>query len=301
MNQAFRPLLAGALALLLVACVPAEGAEGSETIALRSGGQDRRAVIVATPSPSPRPVLLLLHGRLGTAEQVVRSAGIVPGGGFILAAPDGYQRSWADGRGATPADRAGIDDVAYLRALVAAIGARHRIDPARIYVAGHSNGGFMAARLGCEAADFVSGIAIVAATTAEPLALRCRPARPVSVLLIHGTADPLTPFAGGPVAGGGVALSAEATLLHWATRAGCSGAPTTTALRHPGPPDGTSARRTEYRACAGGAQVAMIAIAGGGHGWPGGAPSRLPVRMMGPETRAVEASTEIRRFFSLPR
>ena len=301
MDHAFRPAIAGAIALLLAACVPAEGAAVRETIALRAGGIERRAVIVATSSPSPRPLLLLLHGRLGTGEQVIRSAGLAASPGYILAAPDGHDRSWADGRGATPAERAGIDDVAYLRALVAAIGARHRIDPARIYAAGHSNGGFMAARLACEAADMVAGIAIVGATTGEALAARCRPARPVSMLLIHGTADPLTPHTGGPVAGGGVALSAAASLRHRAMLAGCSGAPATRDLPHAGQPDGTLARRTDATGCTDDARVSMIAILGGGHGWPGGAPSRLPLRMMGPPSNAIDASAELRRFFAIDR
>ena len=283
--------------LLLAAVLLPGGAGAQERIALRVGGQERQAVIVASPSPAPRPLLIMLHGRFGTGEQLLHSSGMSGGPGFVIVAPDGVQRSWADGRGATPADRAGIDDVAFIRALVAAVGARHRLDAARIYAAGHSNGGFMAARLACEAADLVSGIAIVAATIGEPVAQRCQPARPVSVLLIHGTADPLAPYGGGAVAGGGGALPAEAALRLFAARDRC-GPAVMRDLPHPGPADGTSARMIDHTGCVGGARVALISIAGGGHGWPGGT-SRLSGRMIGPPTRAVNANVEIIGFFGL--
>jgi hypothetical protein len=32
--------------------------------------------------------------------------------------PEGYRRSWADGRGKTPADQAGVDDVGFINALL---------------------------------------------------------------------------------------------------------------------------------------------------------------------------------------
>ena len=290
-------MLRTGIALLLA--LVASPALAQERIALVAGGMERQALLLAVRSPAPRPLLILLHGRFGSGAQVIRSSGLNPGAGFILAAPDGVQRSWADGRGATPADRMGVDDVGFLRALVATIAARHRLDPSRIYVAGHSNGGFMAARMGCEAADMVAGIAMVAASVGQSVAMRCRPARPVSALLIAGTADPLVPFGGGIVRDGGPVLAAEAATRLFAARVGCgAGAPR--ALPHAGPPDGTSARMTDYAPCPGGTRVALIAILGGGHGWPGGA-TPMRARMAGPPSGAVEASAEIRRFFALGR
>ena len=53
---------------------------------------------------------------------------------LLVAYPDGYDRSWADGRGASPADRHHVDDVGFLVALASklvkdfgiALGARLR-------------------------------------------------------------------------------------------------------------------------------------------------------------------------------
>lgn len=294
--MAMRGTMLAAIAGALAFSPPAQA---QERIALNSGGMQRQAVLLAAPSPAPRPLLVLLHGRFGSGEQVLQSARIDPGRDFILVAPDGVDRGWADGRGATPADRMGVDDVGFLRTLIAAVGARHRVDPARIVVAGHSNGGFMAARMGCEAADAITGVALVAAAISEVVAARCRPARPLSFLLIAGTQDPLVPFGGGNLRNGTAVLSAEATTRLFAARSGCGGA-TLRDLPHPGPPDGTAARMTDHTACAGGARVALLAVMGGGHGWPGGT-SRLSGRLVGPPTRAVDATAEIRRFFALAR
>jgi polyhydroxybutyrate depolymerase len=290
------------LTLALLACLLAAWPAGAQTFSIRFAHAERNVHVLA-PRATPRgalPLLILLHGRFGTGEQILRQAGISPGAGLVVAAPDGHQRSWASGRGVTSADRAGIDDVAFLRQVVAEITGRHHVDPARIFVAGMSNGGFMAARLACDAADLVAGIAIVGATTGEGIAASCQPARPVSVLMIHGTQDPLVGADGTAPRAVGRIMGARDAARFWAMRAGCAAAAPPRALPHPGPPDGTSAWRTDYAPCRGSARVAFIEVRGGGHVWPG-RDNRLPERIVGPSTRAVDASAEILAFFGLPR
>jgi len=68
--------------------------------------------------------------------------------GFAVAYPDGIGGCWADGRGVTTADEAGVDDVAFLRALIDTSAGRHGTHPDRAIVAGVSNGAFMAHRIG---------------------------------------------------------------------------------------------------------------------------------------------------------
>ena len=284
--------LLAALSVLLAAA-----AARAETITLRAGAEARSVEILAPRADSPLPLLILLHGRFGTGAQILREAGIRPGG-FIVAAPDGHRRSWASGRGMTPADRDGVDDVTFLRLLVATMASRHGADPARVFVAGMSNGGFMAARLACDAPDLVAGIAIVGATTGEGLARQCRPGRPIAVLLIHGTEDRLVGADGTAPRAVGRIMGAMEAARFWAAREGCAGAGTPRPLPHPGPADGTSAWRTDYAPCRPGARVAFIEVRGGGHAWPGST-ARLPERIVGPPTQAVHASTEILAFFGL--
>jgi polyhydroxybutyrate depolymerase len=87
----------------------------------------------------------------------------------------------------TPAERAGVDDVAFIRALIDRVTRQYAIDPHRVYAAGMSNGAMMTELLGCRLANGVAAIAPVAGPMPEPLEAGCRPARPVPVLEIHGT------------------------------------------------------------------------------------------------------------------
>jgi polyhydroxybutyrate depolymerase len=90
----------------------------------------------------------------------------------------------------------GPDDVAFLRGLIEEIGRHFAVDRKRIYVAGHSNGAFMAYRVACESADLIAGIASLAGMTfLDPS--RCMPSEPVNILHIHGTADNIVPYSGG--------------------------------------------------------------------------------------------------------
>ncbi len=50
---------------------------------------------------------------------------------FAVAYPDGYRGCWADGRGVTTADEAGVDDVAFLRAIIDWSAERHGTWPDR--------------------------------------------------------------------------------------------------------------------------------------------------------------------------
>lgn len=55
----------------------------------------------------PIPMLVALHGRFGTGVTMSKQTklnDLSDQKGFIVLYPDGYKRSWADGRGNSPAD-----------------------------------------------------------------------------------------------------------------------------------------------------------------------------------------------------
>ena len=56
----------------------------------------------------------------------------------------------------------GVDDVAYLNAVVDDMEANFNIDKKRVFFVGHSNGGFMSHRMACDAAGRVAGIVALA-------------------------------------------------------------------------------------------------------------------------------------------
>jgi poly(3-hydroxybutyrate) depolymerase len=152
----------------------------------------------------------------------------------------------------TTADEAGVDDVTFLRAIIDWSAGQHGTWPDRAVVAGVSNGAFMAHRLALEASDQVAVLAAVAGGMSASLH-DIEPAHAVSALLIHGTADTISPIGGGfsrhlgPNGElHGRTLSLDETASRWRTIDRC-------------PPDGTGI---------GGTRVTTHIIDGGGHTWP---------------------------------
>src|SRR5215831_16964511 len=110
------------------------------------------------------PLVLALHGRLGTGEGQERLGHMDKTSdehGFIIVYPDGLDRSWADGRGSSPSDKKGVNDVRFLSEIVAKLESQYKIDRGRVYATGMSNGGFMSARLACDFSGKLAAVAIV--------------------------------------------------------------------------------------------------------------------------------------------
>lgn len=171
------------------------------------------------------PVVLLLHGYTSSGDGQSRYFDFdtaVERRGFILVKPNGTfdprgQRFWNDGRHLAAK---GPDDLAYLTAVLEDVVAAFGADVTRLFVVGHSNGAFMANRLACERSQRIAAIVSLAgAVDLED----CHPARPVSVLTVHGTDDPLVHYAGGAAGFLGTYASADATFAFWANADGCKG------------------------------------------------------------------------------
>ena len=283
--------------LALAVTLEAQGSDSSYTIEQH---QLVRSYLLHTPPGSigqHPPLVILLHGRLGNAsamERLTRFNQLADRVGIIVAYPDGVDRSWADGRGATPADQQHVDDVGFISALIDDAARRRGVDPARVYVAGYSNGGFMTLRLGCELSDRLAGLGVVAATFSDSLLARCHPHRPVRLIIIDGTADPLVPYGGGDMQGNrGHVQSAESTVAEWAKLNGCRAQPLSRALPDTAH-DGTTVTALRSTGCPAEAGVVLYRIGNGGHTWPGGEASLLePV--LGKLSRNLDANAEFWR------
>lgn len=253
-------------------------------------------------SPSASPLVLVLHGGDGDAAGIEAHSTFdaeSDANGFIAVYPDGLDRSWADGRGADPSDRNGVDDVAFLAAVVGDVEQRDAADPSRVFVTGISNGGFMAERFACDRADLVAAIAPVAASMGQSTADGCNPSRPVSVMDVHGTADPLVPYDGGSMRGRGgssTIISAVDVFARWSAWNGCTDQPGQRMLPSR-VDDGTSVQITSASACPAGVAVELWTVVGGGHTWPGGE-QYLPVRLIGPVSHQFDAPDAIWKFFA---
>lgn len=266
-----------------------------------------RKVLVHVPATldpaQPAPLVLALHGGGGHAEFMADDAHYAlqkkaDEAGFIVAFPNGYSKlpgekfaTWNAGGCCGDARDRGVDDVAFARAVVAAVQARWRVDAARVFATGMSNGGMMSHRLACEAADVFRAVASVAGTDATD---RCTPSRPISVLHIHARDDTHVLFDGG--AGPGAFrdtskvmnfVSVPETVARWVARDRCSG-PTRRTLDVPG------AFCEVHAGCADGREVQLCVTETGGHSWPG-APT---VRRGKPgASTALDANDVIWRFF----
>jgi polyhydroxybutyrate depolymerase len=104
-------------------------------------------------------------------------------------------------------------------AVIDKVASVYAVDPKRIFVMGHSNGGFMSYRMACEHADKIAAIVSVAGETYVDTA-RCMPSEPVSVLQIQGSADETISYAGGKIFQNPYP-GAEETVKTWATYNGC--------------------------------------------------------------------------------
>lgn len=220
--------------------------------------------------------------------------------GFVVAYPEGVDRTWNDGRsgGGAGDRRREVDDIGFVSALVAELRGLHGIDPGRVYAAGISSGAFFCHFLAVRRADLVAAVAPVVGGLSPAVAGAFPPSRPVSVLAIQGTEDPLVPFRGGTVRWyrGGV-LSAEETVRRWAEHNGCRPEPRREGPEGPEPPGGMRVRRIVYEGGREGTEAALVVIEGGGHAWPGGLPF-LPERIVGRTCRDLDASALLWDFFS---
>lgn len=176
------------------------------------------------------PLVVVLHGYGAAGLLQSMYFGLitaVESRGILLAIPEGTfddlnRRFWNATDVCCDLGRRGVDDVAYLTAVIEDMAARYRVDRGRVYLVGHSNGGFMAHRMACDRADHVAAIlSLAGATWNDPS--RCRPSRPVAVLQVHGIDDRTIRYEGGmiPVVGG-TYPSARATVASWARLNRCA-------------------------------------------------------------------------------
>ena len=188
-----------------------------------------------------------------------------PGGGGNPGGGGQQTPTREPGEGRRPAP---ADDIGFLNQMLDQLGSKFSVDTSRIYAAGLSEGGLMSLRVGCALSDRIAAIAAVGA--AMPKRMICLPSRPVPMLMINGTSDPVVPYGGGtehnlnlPV------ISAEDSAKAWAKIDRCAEKPEKSKLS-PREKGGMETRVDTYTGCQQGAQVALYSVKGAGNTWPGG-------------------------------
>jgi polyhydroxybutyrate depolymerase len=231
-----------------------------------------------------------LHGRwnVGVQPEEHRSMGMGPGGrrgrygggggggypggggggGYPGGGGGGYPGG--GGRGQQPSEDkrpTPADDVGFIGQMLDQLATKFSVNSSRIYAAGLSEGGFMSLRLGCALGDRIAGVAAVGA--AMPKTMICLPSRPVPVVLINGTSDPVVPYGGGTEHNLQLAvISVEDSAKSWAKIDRCAEKPEHSKLS--GGKGGTETKVDTYTGCQQDSAVVSYSLKGAGNTWPGG-------------------------------
>jgi polyhydroxybutyrate depolymerase len=274
------------------------------------GGRVRTYTVVAPGTPTAAPTLVLvLHGSNQSGAKLRRFTGhafdeLADTHGAVVVYPDAYRGLWNDARATmkSPARSAGIDDVAFLTALISRL--EEQYAARSVVAAGYSNGGQMVIRLIHEVPDRLAAAALIGATqpTADNFTVHADIHRALPVLIIHGTKDPLVPYSGGMASlwglrPRGTGLSAPQTADYYADRNGITAPPTHRTIPHAPDSGPTSVTASDYRQD-GHAPVVLYTVTNGGHTVPN--PTRKALPILGRTTRDINAADVLWQFAGVP-
>lgn len=275
-------------------------AAADSTGALRDAHGVKRKYILhlptGHPTSKPLPLVIVLHGggqNAALGRYITGMNRVADREGFAVLYPNGrgrYRRvllTWNGGDCCGYSTGRKIDDSGYIADVIDHAVSTGKFDPARIYIAGFSNGAMLAYKFACEHSDKVAAIASVGGsmTGREPT-----PKSPVSVLIIHGTKDKHVPYTGGvgKLAKWGYPVNRQSVQFaktFWLTANHCK---TKVSESH------SDVHNEQWIKGDNESEVRILTIAGGLHSWPGG----KRVAHYGDKPYAgLDASAECWKFF----
>jgi polyhydroxybutyrate depolymerase len=257
-----------------------------------------------------RAALIVLHGARGSGEGVRRQSGhafdrLADSEPCLVVYPDGFKEHWNDGRrhAGFATAREGIDDIGFLRTLIASLCSEFALQSSSIYLVGFSNGGHLVYRALSAMPESLGGAVIIGANRSIPgHAVFALDRLHHPVLLVAGDYDPINPYHGGRTTLFGLGyrgnvLSAEdsAAELAWLALS-----------RHPS--GWVSGRMTASRnrdgmistidySCEGAVWVRLLRLHGAGHTIPQSY-AEMP-RMLGDTAGGIDIARYAWQFFHL--
>jgi polyhydroxybutyrate depolymerase len=272
---------AAALFLSMIAlALPARAGEMRALRVSTENGSALRSYYLHIPANAKpgAPLVIMLHGAGSNGQDDTvrygwrRKAEIEH---FVVVGPDASPafagrpisegvnpRVWNDGAPfVTPTIQAS-EDSAMVEALIDEMRRVHKIDHRRVYIAGFSSGGNMAARLAQEIPHRIAAV-MIAAGQFTPVK---QPARAVPILYFSGDADPLNPVHGGETKlpwGATMPKEPHRSLIErWRALNECPQALMAQ-------PDPSVPERVEAAGpCRDGSEVRYVLVKGLGHTWP---------------------------------
>ena len=254
-------------------------------------------------------LIFVLHGSKSSAEAIRQMTGFefdvfAESHQYIPVYANGFENHWNDCRASADysANTQDIDDVTHIKSLIKWFVSRHRIDPSKVFVTGHSNGGHMAYKLALEAPQMIRAIAALSANLPVDDNFDCeKSAQPISVAIFNGTEDTINPYFGGTVklgsnASRGLVRGSNETAGYWVQLAGLNVASPDRVVEYP-ETDGMSDTSVvaKHWDTGSGVQVRLYRLQGSGHVIPSKI-YRFP-RIIGPNASDISGPEEIVRFF----
>ena len=254
--------------------------------------EEKRAYLLhvpeTIPSDRPMPLVICLHGFAEWPAHVMRLSHwnkLADEFGFLVVYPrgSGFPFRW---RNFGTQDEQS-QDVQFFSDLIDHLEKEYKIDQARIYANGLSNGGGMAFMLACRLSERIAAIGGVAGAYPRTWT-EYKPKRPVPAIIFHGTADPLVPYH--RKASGRLRVLPD--IPQWvqalAEHNGCQ--------INPVPVSGSgSVSGARYPGVTNNAEVILYSVAGGGHTWPGG--KAMPEFIVGKTSADIDATRVMWSFF----
>jgi len=185
---------------------------------------------------------------------------------------------------------AGIDDVGFVADMVDWFEDNYNIDASRIYSTGMSDGALFSYLLAFNLTGTFAAIAPVCAPM--PWGFGNLTTNAITVILMHGTADPILSYYGYGGSGGNVTYSVDDTIAYWCGVDNISTEPVET-VWGPTSRDSTIVHRYVYGGGTDGTRVILFMVEGGGHTWPGGV---LYSAYVGAVTTHIDGSAQIWKY-----
>ncbi|MDA9664266.1 prolyl oligopeptidase family serine peptidase [bacterium] len=245
-----------------------------------SGGIDRTfSYYLPSTLTEGAALIFVLHGSISSGEAIRKMTGnefdlLAETNQYIPVYANGFDNHWNDCRASADykANTQNIDDIAHLAFLIDLFAERYQIDPNRVFVTGHSNGGQMAYRVALEAPHMVRAVAALSANLPIDDNFDCvKSGIPTSIAIFNGTEDNINPYYGGTVRLGsnesrGLVLTTEQTTNYWTKLIGADIASPDKVIQYPetdGMPN-TSVIATHWNGL-NGTQVQLFRLQGSGH------------------------------------
>ena len=288
---------------------PAEAAigkqvEGMVTVSTGQLRSYRLYVPASLPKDTAVPLLIALHGGLGSGQQFEQQTGfdgLAESNKFLVVYPNGSPSRkgsgslvWNAGSCCSIADQnaENVNDVGFISALIAQLEGQWDIDGNSIFVTGHSNGAMLAERLACQLSAQIAAIAVQSGT----LGVSCASSQPVAVMEIHGTADQNIPINGGV---GQKSLTQQNflppvdALMTFAAQDGCPSAPalSTSQANH-------DVNYEVWQPCKAGTVVEWVKVTGANHAWMGHASTTASQRLVGQPYMGFDSSSAVWSFLA---